>query len=151
MLAFNINPAQQRATERSLRRPETTFKAVTLAWHRSNKKWSQNTADRRLVSLNNHVFPVIGHLSVPELKPRHFIDLLKGIEEKGLLEVASRMRQYLSNIMLHAVHQGLIDTNPAANLNGVTTLPSDVTILPCRWTICLSCSNALRAIIRAVN
>ncbi|MFK4980161.1 phage integrase central domain-containing protein, partial [Klebsiella pneumoniae] len=51
------------------------------------------------------------------------IDLLKGIEEKGLLEVASRTRQHLSNIMRHAVHQGFIDTNPAANLDGVTAPP----------------------------
>lgn len=123
MLALNINPAQQRATERSSRRPETVFKNVALAWHKSNKKWSQNTADRLLASLNNHVFPVIGHKSVSELKPRHFIDLLKGIEEKGLLEVAARTRQYLNNIMRHAVHQGLIDTNPAVNLEGVTTPP----------------------------
>ena len=92
---------------------------MALAWHKSNRKWSQNTADRLLASLNNHIFPVIGHLSVSELKPR----LLKGIEEKGLLEVASRTRQHLSNIMRHAVHQGLIDTNPAANLDDVTTPP----------------------------
>lgn len=123
MLALNINPAKQRATERCSRTPETVFKTVALAWHKSNKKWSQNTADRLLASMNNHIFPVIGHLSVSELKPRHFIDLLKGIEEKGLLEVASRTRQHLSNIMRHAVHQGLIDSNPAANLDGVTVPP----------------------------
>ncbi|HBS5821029.1 TPA: tyrosine-type recombinase/integrase [Klebsiella variicola] len=123
MLTLNINPAQQRATERGSRTSETLFKTVALAWHKSNKKWSKNTADRLLASLNNHVFPVIGHLSVSELKPRHFIDLLKGIEEKGFLEVASRTRQHLSNIMRHAVHQGLIDSNPAANLDGVTAPP----------------------------
>ncbi|MEQ5055425.1 integrase arm-type DNA-binding domain-containing protein [Klebsiella michiganensis] len=123
MLALNINPAQQRATERCSRTPETVFKTVALAWHKSNKKWSQNTADRLLASMNNHIFPVIGHLSVSELKPRHFIDLLKGIEEKGLLEVASRTRQHLSNIMRYAVHQGFIDSNPAASLDGVTTPP----------------------------
>ncbi|MCB3584584.1 tyrosine-type recombinase/integrase [Klebsiella pneumoniae] len=123
MLALNINPAQLRAVERGAYTSEKVFKIVALAWHKSNKKWSQNTADRLLASLNNHVFPVIGHLSVSELKPRHFIGLLKGIEEKGLLEVASRTRQHLSNIMRHAVHQGLIDSNPAANLDGVTAPP----------------------------
>lgn len=123
MLALNINPAQQRAVERGAYTSEKVFKIVALAWHKSNKKWSQNTADPLLASLNNHVFPVIGHLSVSELKPRHFIGLLKGIEEKGLLEVASRTRQHLSNIMRHAVHQGLIDSNPAANLDGVTAPP----------------------------
>ncbi|EFY9795258.1 tyrosine-type recombinase/integrase [Shigella flexneri] len=123
MLALNINPVQQRAAERGSRTPKKVFKNVALAWHKSNRKWSQNTADRLLASLNNHIFPVIGNLPVSELKPRHFIDLLKGIEEKGLLEVASRTRQHLSNIMRHAVHQELIDTNPAANLGGVTTPP----------------------------
>lgn len=123
MLALNINPVQQRAAERGSRTPEKVFKNVALAWHKSNRKWSQNTADRLLASLNNHIFPVIGNLPVSELKPRHFIDLLKGIEEKGLLEVASRTRQHLSNIMRHAVHQELIDTNPAANLGSVTTPP----------------------------
>ncbi|HEI8720239.1 TPA: tyrosine-type recombinase/integrase [Serratia marcescens] len=124
MLAQNINPVKQRAAERSACPTEKVFKTVALAWHKSNKKWSQNTADRLLASLNNHVFPVIGHLSVTGLKPRHFIDLLKGIEEKGLLEVASRTRQHVSNIMRHAVHQGLIDNNPAANLDGVTAPPA---------------------------
>ena len=123
MLALNINPVQQRAAVRGSRTPEKVFKNVALAWHKSNRKWSQNTADRLLASLNNHIFPVIGNLPVSELKPRHFIDLLKGIEEKGLLEVASRTRQHLSNIIRHAVHQELIDTNPAANLGGVTTPP----------------------------
>ena len=123
MLALNINPVHQRAAVRGSRTPEKVFKNVALAWHKSNRKWSQNTADRLLASLNNHIFPVIGNLPVSELKPRHFIDLLKGIEEKGLLEVASRTRQHLSNIMRHAVHQELIDTNPAANLGGVTTPP----------------------------
>ncbi|HEL4541600.1 TPA: tyrosine-type recombinase/integrase [Escherichia coli] len=123
MLALNINPVQQRAAVRGSRTPEKVFKNVALAWHKSNRKWSQNTADRLLASLNNHIFPVIGNLPVSELKPRHFIDLLKGIEEKGLLEVASRTRQHLSNIMRHAVHQELINTNPAANLGGVTTPP----------------------------
>ncbi|ECL5065325.1 DUF4102 domain-containing protein [Salmonella enterica] len=123
MLAQNINPVQQRAAERGLLTPENVFKTVALDWHKNNRRWSQSTADRLLASMNNHIFPVIGHLSVTELKPRHFIDLLKGIEEKGLLEVASRTRQHLCNIMRHAVHQGFIDSNPAANLDGVTMPP----------------------------
>ncbi|EDC4056065.1 integrase arm-type DNA-binding domain-containing protein [Salmonella enterica subsp. enterica serovar Aqua] len=123
MLMQNINPVQQRAAERGLLTPENIFKTVALDWHKNNRKWSQNTADRLLASMNNHIFPVIGHLSVTELKPRHFIDLLKGIEAKGLLEVASRTRQHLCNIMRHAIHQGFIDSNPAANLDGVTMPP----------------------------
>lgn len=73
--------------------------------------------------MNNHIFPIIGHLAVTELKTRHFIDLLKGIEKKGLLEVAARTRQHMCNIMRHAVHQELIEHNPAANLDGIIAPP----------------------------
>ena len=96
---------------------------MALEWHKSSRSWSENHAPRLLASMTNHVFPIIGHLPVTELKTRHFIDLLKGIEKKGLLEVAARTRQHMCNIMRHAVHQGLIDSNPAANLDGVTAPP----------------------------
>ncbi|GAB2937953.1 hypothetical protein GCM10011328_05560 [Hafnia psychrotolerans] len=89
LLAQNINPAQQRIAEKAARSPEKSLKHVALIWHKSNRTWSENHASRLLASMNHHILPVIGHLPVAELKPRHFIDLLKGIEQKGLLEVAA--------------------------------------------------------------
>ncbi len=123
LLTQNINPAQVRVAEKSICSPKTYFKAVALGWHKSNKAWSENHADRLLASMNNHIFPVIGHLPVTELKTRHFTALLKGIEEKGLLEVASRTRQHLCSIIRYAVQQGLVEHNPALNLEGVTAPP----------------------------
>ncbi|MEW7314468.1 integrase arm-type DNA-binding domain-containing protein [Buttiauxella gaviniae] len=123
LLTQNINPSQQRIAEKAARSPEKTFKHVALSWHKSNRTWSENHASRLLASMNNHIFPVIGHLPVAELKPRHFIDLLKGIEQKGLLEVAARTRQHMYNIMRHAVHQGMIESNPASNLEGTIAAP----------------------------
>ncbi len=37
MLVLNINPAEQRAAERSSRMPKKVFRNVALAWHKSNK------------------------------------------------------------------------------------------------------------------
>lgn len=74
--------------------------------------------------MHNHIFPAIGHLPVPLLKTQHFTTLLKGIEDKGFLEVASRTRQQLCSIMQYAVQRGLVENNPAMYLNGVTTPPA---------------------------
>lgn len=123
LLTQNINPSQQRIADKAARSPEKTFKHVALSWHKSNRTWSENHASRLLASMNNHIFPVIGHLPVAELKPRHFIALMKGIEQKGLLEVAARTRQHMCNIMRHAVHQGMIESNPASNLDGIIAAP----------------------------
>lgn len=123
LLTQNINPAQQRFAERIACTPDKCFRAVALAWHKSNKKWSADYAARLLASMNNHIFPAIGHLPVTLLKTQHFTALLRVIEEKGFLEVASRTRQQLCNIMRYAVQQGLTENNPALHLEGVTTPP----------------------------
>lgn len=123
LLAQNINPAQQRMDEKAATSPEKCFKTVALGWHKTNKKWSPDYAERILASMNNHIFPAIGHLPVTTLKTQHFTALLRVIEDKGFLEVASRTRQQLCNIMRYAVQQGLTENNPAQHLEGVTALP----------------------------
>jgi len=55
--------------------------------------------------MNNHILPVTGHLPVAKLKPRHFIDLLKSIEQKGLLEVAPRYTSMLDYFRFKCVKQ----------------------------------------------
>ncbi|AXU94789.1 hypothetical protein CI789_05820 [Erwinia persicina] len=45
---------------------------MALDWHKSSRTWSENHAARLLASMNNHIFQIIGHLSVTELKTRHF-------------------------------------------------------------------------------
>ncbi|GKW36691.1 hypothetical protein PEC301875_07150 [Pectobacterium carotovorum subsp. carotovorum] len=92
------------SAERATSSPEKTFKHVALDWHKSNRTWSENHAARLLASMNNHIFPIIGHLPVTELKTRHVIDLLKGIEKKGLLEVTARVFTYLFSGFHSAYH-----------------------------------------------
>ncbi|HAX5283389.1 tyrosine-type recombinase/integrase [Escherichia coli] len=123
LLAQNINPAQQRMADKVACSPEKCFKAVALDWHKTNKKWSADYAARILASMGNHIFPAIGHLPVASLKTQDFTALLRVIEDKGFLEVASRTRQQLSNIMKHAVRQQLIGHNPAQYLEGVVASP----------------------------
>ncbi|EGJ3152623.1 integrase arm-type DNA-binding domain-containing protein [Salmonella enterica subsp. enterica serovar Newport] len=123
LLAQNINPAQQRMAEKAACSPEKCFKAVALAWHKTNKKWSADYAARILASMENHIFPAIGHLPVTTLKTPHFTALLRVIEDKGFLEVASRTRQQLNNIMCYAVRQQFIEHNPAQYLDGVVASP----------------------------
>ncbi|KAB8148862.1 tyrosine-type recombinase/integrase [Raoultella ornithinolytica] len=123
LLTQNINPAHQRMSDKATASPEKYFKAVALAWHKTNKKWSPDYAARILASMENHIFPAIGHLPVTTLKTQNFTALLRVIKDKGFLEVASRTRQQLCNIMRYAVQQGFTENNPAQHLEGVTAPP----------------------------
>ncbi|WP_420843500.1 phage integrase central domain-containing protein [Lonsdalea britannica] len=79
-----------------------------------------NRRTRPLACLSNYVFPAIGNHPITELKTRHFTALLKGTEKNGLLEIASRARQHLCNIMRYAVQQGWVGNNPELDLVSVT-------------------------------
>ena len=92
LLAQNINPAQQRMAEKSACSPEKCFKAVALAWHKTNKKWSADYAARILASMENHIFPAVGHLPVAALKTQDFTALLRVIEKVRFSGRGAKMR-----------------------------------------------------------
>ena len=124
LLSLDVDPARQRMSEKMDASADKCFETIALKWHKTNKKWSPDYASRLLSSMRKHIFPAIGHLPVTTLKTKHFTSLLKVIEEKGFLEVASRTRQQICNIMRYAVQQGLIENNPALYLEGVTAPPT---------------------------
>ncbi|MCV5647830.1 integrase, partial [Escherichia coli] len=74
-----------------------------------------------LNSLITHVFPVIGKRNISELKTRDLLVPLKKAEETGHLELAARLQQRITAIMRYAVHNALIDQNPAYDLAGAVT------------------------------
>ena len=134
--------------EKAATSPEKCFKTVALGWHKTNKKWSPDYAERILASMNNHIFPAIGHLPVTTLKTQHFTALLRVIEDKGFLEVASRTRQQLCNIMRYAVQQGLTETTRRSIWKASPRRRLKTTIPPCRRRGCPNCLSVLVIISR---
>ena len=60
-------------------------------------------------------------MDIAEIETRHLAQLVKAIDDKGVHDVAGRVRQHLTKIMRHAVQQGVIKYNPAYDLEGVVT------------------------------
>ena len=85
-----------------------------------------------LSSLITHLFPVIGQKNISELKTRDLLVPLKKAEATGHLELAARLQQRITAIMRYAVHNALIDQNPAYDLAGavITTKSNHRPSLP---------------------
>lgn len=123
LLAQGIDPieharqAKAEASDAAL----NTFKAVALEWHAAgSRKWSAGHAANILRRLEVHLFPFLGERGIVDLKTRDLIAPLKKLEANDLLDVAGRLRQHIAGIMRLAVQRGIIDTNPANDLQGVT-------------------------------
>ncbi|WP_288079210.1 site-specific integrase, partial [Pseudomonas sp.] len=68
----------------------------------------------------SHLFPALGARPVADLKVRDLLAPLKTAERRDTLELAGRLRQYITAVMRRAVQHGHIDTNPATDLQGAT-------------------------------
>ena len=122
LLASGISPSQLHKARNTAVDESRTFRHTAIAWHTSNLKlWSEAHAGKMLTCLKRYVFPVIGAMDIAEIETRHLAQLVKAIDDKGVHDVAGRVRQNLTKIMRYGVQQGVIKYNPAYDLEGVVT------------------------------
>ncbi|CPR14086.1 tyrosine-type recombinase/integrase [Brenneria goodwinii] len=122
LLASGRCPAMIRKTDNAAVDESRTFQYVAMTWHTSSLRlWSDAHADKILTCLKRYVFPTIGAMDIAQVETRHLTQLVKAIDDKGVHDLAGRVRQHLTKIMRHAVQQGVIKYNPAYDLDGVVT------------------------------
>ena len=124
LLRDRIDPAAERRTQEHEARvaAANSFEHVASERHRHARgRWSQDHAERVWESLKADVFPKIGRRPIAELKAPELLDVVRAVESRGALDVASRIQQRITAVFRFALQAGGygIDTNPAAELKGV--------------------------------
>lgn len=118
LVANHVDPSEKRKAQKIESKGLLTFEQVARQWHTSNRTWSESHRTTVLNSLVSHVFPVIGKRNISELKTRDLLVPLKKAEASGHHELASRLQQRITAVMRYAVHNALIEQNPANDLAG---------------------------------
>ncbi|EGT5664460.1 tyrosine-type recombinase/integrase [Cronobacter turicensis] len=118
LLANGVDPGDKKKNDKVEQSKARTFKEVAIEWHSTNKKWSEDHAQRVLKSLEDNLFAALGERNIAELKTRDLLAPIKAVEMSGRLEVAARLQQRTTAIMRYAVQSGLIDYNPAQEMAG---------------------------------
>lgn len=111
-----------------------SFETVGREWHASRiNGWDPGTAKRILGALEKHVFPVFGKRPHSAILPMEWMEFFRGMEQKGIIEQASRVRRYcaeiydLARVTGRAIHnpiEGLrkfLQTSKASNFAHVST------------------------------
>ena len=127
LIAEGIDPNAKKkseATELKAKRDNTrAFKVVANSWFTTKKKWSEDYQNTVRTRLETYVFPYIGDKDVTELSTGNLLAPLKKVEVLGYLEVATRLKQYITSILRYAVQQQLIRYNPAYDLQDSVQKP----------------------------
>ena len=124
-----INPAGERRQEKQAiiqtqaeqkALAKNSFEAIALEWHQQQKDgWSETHQQQTLLFLQREVFPAMGPLQVDKITPPMVLQVLRGIENRGALEIARKTLQRMNSVFRYAVQTGRATFNPASDMKGV--------------------------------
>ncbi|BEH11831.1 MULTISPECIES: tyrosine-type recombinase/integrase [Geobacter] len=118
LLANGIDPGEiKKAKKAELAAEQRTFEMVAREWFAKNEPaWSTSHCATVMSRLERDIFPVIGNRPIAELKRTEIIFLLKGIEARGKIETAKRIKIYCGQIFRYALNLEWVESNPTADL-----------------------------------
>lgn len=121
-LVEDIDPSAAKKEEKRAERKqvENTYRAIALDWAKTyGARWTASHRDRVVASLEADAFPALGDLPIKEITPPLVLEVIRAVESRGALDVASRILQRTSAVFRYAIQTGRATYNPAADMNGV--------------------------------
>tara|TARA_R110000822_G_scaffold60287_2_gene150162 strand:- start:19322 stop:20533 length:1212 start_codon:yes stop_codon:yes gene_type:complete len=121
-LVCNIDPAQEKQRQRrdTVIEQGSLFSALAEEWWEHQKgTWKEEHARRVWARLRDDALPALGNRSITEIQPQDIIAVIRKIERRDALDVASRVLQDIRRICRYAVQTGRLSNNPAIDLSGV--------------------------------
>lgn len=122
-LSKGVNPSNLMSKKvrklNAIENQENSFEAMAKEWHELQKDaWSKNHSDRVLASLQKEAFKDIGTIPIQDVTAAHVLAVIRKIEKRGALEIASRVLQRCSAIFRYAIQTGRVEHNPVTDLQG---------------------------------
>jgi len=117
-IAQGIDPGAAKKEQEAVE--ESTFLKVATEWmeYKKTSRFSAGHADRVWRSLEQDVFPSLGHLPVATIDTRQIAAVIKQIEGRGVRETAARALQKITAILQFAAKDGRVSHNAARELRG---------------------------------
>ena len=127
LLAAGDDPMAKRKADKVATRTaaENSFEAVARKWWTSWKPArSEQHAGQVMRRFEANVFPYIGPRPVSDIQAPELVAMLKGIEARGVSDLAKRALQTSSQVFRYAIAHGLAKRNPATDIKPADVLAS---------------------------
>lgn len=118
-LAENKDPSREKKLNK-LKQQNNLFKDLAEEWwNKQQGAWTDKHAKRVWSSIKKEMIPVIGNLSIYDITTPECLDVIRKVEKRGALDVATRVKQQMTRIFGYAINTGLIAHNPVIHLTNV--------------------------------
>ena len=96
------------------------FENIAGEWHEFMlPRWTPHHARNVIESLEQDIFPSLGHRPIGEMKAPEFLDAIRKIEKRGAIDIAQRVRQRCGAVFAYAIGVGCAEMNPIAAMQGI--------------------------------
>lgn len=132
LVAKGIDPREQRRKTHveAGERAGNTFEAVANRWHNfkalrlTDAKKGSAAQSRRY--LDKDLIPALGRMPIADIKRGDVLKAVRRLEERGALHVAEKCRGWLNEIFRYAIAEGVIEMNPASDIDIVAAIQPPV-------------------------
>jgi integrase len=121
-LAAGIDPSEVKKADKRAAKVAAlnTFRAVALEWLDA---WGQTVTPASLTKKRNlfanDVFPKIGGRPIAEIDAPEIIEVLRGVDGRGVRYTANRLTGDIARVFKYGVQVGVCKANPARELQGI--------------------------------
>ncbi len=121
LLIEGLDPGEQKKAARKAQIIEgVTFETLAREWFAYNSpRWAESTTYKAQLYLENDLIPGIGTRPVKAITRPELVELVRKVEARGTLNAAGKIRQWLHQIFRYGLAKGVIEINPATDLNVV--------------------------------
>lgn len=129
LLATDVDPGEQRKAEKKAKTEagSNTFEVLGREWMAvRGKAWTASYASKTKSALERHVFPTLGARAITEITAPELLAVLRGIESRGIVDMAHRIRQHCGAIFRYAISTGRASHDPVPSLrNALSTVKQE--------------------------
>lgn len=128
LLAEGIDPSEQRKSTKAARAglAANTFEVIGREWYaKTAPMLAENTKAKLLTFLEKDVFPWIGARPIAGLAASDLIKVIERIEQRGALDIARRVHNYMGRIFRYAVGRSLVSRDPSRDIELKDILPPE--------------------------
>ncbi|HBO5080536.1 integrase arm-type DNA-binding domain-containing protein [Pseudomonas aeruginosa] len=120
-LASGIDPSEQKkAAKQANKTLGLNFETLAREWFADNApRWAESTRYKAKLYLENDLIPGIGSRPVKAITRPELVELVRKVEARGTLNAAGKIRQWLHQIFCFGLASGVVDANPATDLDVV--------------------------------
>jgi Integrase len=121
LVKAGIDPVAHRKTQtiETQEAATNTFERLAREWiDHQGGRWKEGHKSDVKKSLENDVFPSIGHRPITDIKPPEILAVIRSIERRGVLETAGKILQRCSAVFRYAIQIGRCTYNPAGEMKG---------------------------------